>query len=258
MECIYILNVKINNVTLEDVMIEIEENLKNNKQTSIYTPNTEFIMMCLKDNEFLDLINKADIVVPDGIGLIYASRIKKIPLKERIAGYDLSVKLLELANKNNLKLYMIGGKPGVAEKASKRIGEKYPNISMSGCNHGYFKGTHIGMSGHEEELEIINDINKKSPDILFVGFGAKKQEKWIEYNRHKINAKIIIGNGGTIDGLAGNVKRAPNIFIKLGLEWFYRLIHEPKRIKRQIVIPLFLFTIIFGGKDVVKKGGRNE
>lgn len=258
MECIYILNVKINNITIDDVMIDIKKNLKNNNQTSIYTPNTEIVMTCQKDKEFLDLINKADIVVPDGIGLIYASKIKKIPLKERIAGYDVSVKLLELANENNLKLYMIGGKPGVVEKAAKRISDIYPNIKICGYNHGYFKGTHIDTPEHEEEIKIINDINKKSPDILFVGFGAKKQEKWIEYNRDKINAKIIIGNGGTIDGLAGNVKRAPNIFIKLGLEWFYRLIQEPKRIKRQIVIPVFLFKIIFGDKNVVKKGGKNE
>ena len=100
---------------------------------------------------------------------------------------------------------------------------------------------------------MLEDINKKEPHILFVGFGAKKQEQWIEYNKNKINAKIIIGNGGTLDGLAGNVKRAPEVFINLGLEWFYRLIKEPKRINRQILLPIFMFKVLFGDKNIVKE-----
>lgn len=135
----------------------------------------------------------------------------------------------------------------------KNVREKYPDIKIAGTQHGYFKGTHLGKNGHEEELKVLEDINKAEPHILFVGFGAKKQEQWIEYNKDKINAKIIIGNGGTLDGLAGNVRRAPEIFIRLGLEWFYRLIQEPKRIKRQILLPIFMFKVLFGNKDVVKE-----
>ncbi len=253
MDKIYIMNVKINNVTLQEAVEKIENQIKIGSKYSIYTPNTEIVMMCQKDKEFLKYINNGDMVIPDGIGLVYASKIKKLPLKERTAGYDLSIKLLEIANNNKLKLYMIGGKPGVTDKAAKNIKLKFPDINICGYKHGYFKGTHLDMNGHEEELEVINDINEKSPDILFVGFGAKKQEKWIEYNKNKINATIIIGNGGTIDGIAGNVKRAPDIFIKLGLEWFYRLIKDPKRIKRQIVLPIFMLKIIFGDKNIVRK-----
>ena len=109
------------------------------------------------------------------------------------------------------------------------------------------------MPGHEEELRLIEDINLKEPDIMFIGFGAVKQEKWINYNKDKVNAKIFIGNGGSVDVLAGDVKRAPKIFIKLGLEWFYRLITDPKRIKRQMLLPAFLFKIIFSGKNIVKE-----
>lgn len=248
-----IMGVRIDNKTMTETMDIIKKKLHDNEQYIIYTPNTEFVMMCQNDEEFLELMNKSNINIPDGIGLIYASRIKNHPLKEKVAGYDLSVNLLKLANEKCLKLFVIGGKPGVAEAAMKNVHEIYPNINIVGTQHGYFKGTHLGKNGHEEELKILEDINKAEPHILFVGFGAKKQEQWIEYNKDKINAKIIIGNGGTLDGLAGNVKRAPEIFIKLGLEWFYRLIKEPKRIKRQILLPMFMFKVLFGNKNIVRE-----
>lgn len=252
MDKISIMGVRINNVTMKEVLNTIEKKIKNEETYVIYTPNTEFIMKCQEDEEFLNYMNKSDVNIPDGIGLIYAAKIKNLPLKEKVAGYDLSINMLQMANKDGLKLYAIGGKPGVAETAMKNIHEKYPNINIVGCHHGYFKGSHLGIKGHEEEIKVIDEINIAKPDILFVGFGAKKQEQWIQYNKNKLNVKIIIGNGGTIDGLAGNVKRAPDIFIKLGLEWFYRLIKEPKRITRQIVLPIFMFKVLFGGKDVVK------
>ncbi len=170
-----------------------------------------------------------------------------------MAGYDLSVNMLKIADEQGLKLFVVGGKPGVAETAMRNIQEKYPGVKIAGSMHGYFKGAHLGMDGHEEELEVIEKINKAEPHILFVGFGAKKQEQWIEYNRDKINAGIIIGNGGTLDVLAGNVNRAPDIFIKLGLEWFYRLMKEPKRITRQVLLPIFMLNVLFGGRDIVKE-----
>lgn len=249
---ISIMGVRINNVTMNEVLNTVENKIEKQEKYIIYTPNTEIIMMCQEDKEFLDLMNQSDINIPDGIGLIYASKTKDLPLKEKVGGFDLSVKMLDIANRKSLKLYAVGGKPGVAETAMKNIHEKYPNINIVGHHHGYFKGAHLGQNGHEEEKEVIDEINSKKPDILFVGFGAKKQEQWIQYNKNKLNAKIIIGNGGTIDILAGNVKRAPDIFIKLGLEWFYRLIKEPKRISRQIVLPIFMIKVIFGDKNVVK------
>ncbi|WP_313165710.1 WecB/TagA/CpsF family glycosyltransferase [Sedimentibacter sp.] len=253
MDKLSIMGVRIDNMSMNETMDVIKDKIKNEEQYIIYTPNTEIVMMCHKDEEFMELINKSDINVPDGIGLIYASKIKNHPLKEKVAGYDLSVNMLKLANENNLKLFVVGGKPGIADEAMENVHREYPNINIAGSQHGYFKGTHLGKNGDDEELIVLDKINKAEPDILFVGFGAKKQEQWIEYNRDKINAKIIIGNGGTLDGLAGKVKRAPDIFIKSGLEWLYRLIKEPKRIKRQILLPIFMIKVIFGGKDIIKE-----
>ncbi|MDD4438758.1 MAG: WecB/TagA/CpsF family glycosyltransferase [Tissierellia bacterium] len=253
MDRLSIMGVRINNISMNEVLKLAEQKIENDEKYVIYTPNTEIIMMCQKDEEFLNLMNNSDINVPDGVGLIYAGKIKKLPLKEKVAGYDLSINLLKMADEKGLKLYVVGGRPGVAEAAMKNVQNKYPGIKIVGAQHGYFKGAHLGEFGHDEELSLIEDINKQKPHILFVGFGAKKQEQWIEYNKGKINANVIIGNGGTLDGLAGFVKRAPDIFINLGLEWLYRLIKEPRRITRQIVLPVFMLKVIFGNRDTVKE-----
>ncbi len=178
-------------------------------------------------------------------------RLRKKPLKERVTGYDLSMELLNIANENNYKLYLLGGKDGVAKAAAENIQKEYPNIRIVGYHHGYFKGSHNNKENHEEELKILEAINATEPDIIFVGLGFPKQEIWIDTNKNKIKGKVIIGNGGVMDILSGNLKKTPDIYRKLGLEWLYRLIKEPSRIKRQIVIPKFMFQVLFS-KDVIE------
>ncbi|HLR34475.1 MAG TPA: WecB/TagA/CpsF family glycosyltransferase [Tissierellales bacterium] len=241
MNSIKIFGVMIDKVTLEEATKLVEEFLKGNELKTIYTPNTEIVMKAKEDERLKKLINKGSLVIPDGIGLIYAAKIKKRPLPQRVTGFDLSINMIELANKKKLSIYLLGGKPGVSEEAAKNIVKKYPNVKIAGYQHGYFK----------EEKEIISKINESNPDILFVGLGFPKQEVWIDTNKGKLNSKVVIGNGGTMDILAGKVKRAPEIYQKLGLEWFYRLLKEPSRIKRQIVIPKFILQVIFS-KNVVE------
>ncbi len=245
MDKVKIFGVNIYNVTLDETSSLLEEYLKGDSIKAIYTPNTEIVMAAKKDHKLKDLINKGDLVIPDGIGLIYGSRIKKKPLKERVTGFDTSMKLLEIANANSYSLYLLGGKDGVARDAAENISLKYPNIKVVGYHHGYFKGSHLGLKGQADEERILKEINQKSPDIIFVGFGFPKQEMWIDANRFQLKSKIIIGNGGVMDILSGNSSRAPEIFIKLGLEWFYRLLQDPSRIKRQIVLPKFILQVIF-------------
>lgn len=250
MEKVRIFGVEIQNTRLEDLVLKLEEYLKGDSLKTIYTPNTEIVMAAKEDHNLRDIINKGDIIIPDGIGLIYGSRIKKKPLKERVTGFDTSMKLLEIANRNSYSIYLLGGKEGIAKGAGERINKDYPNIKVAGFHHGYFKGSHLGLKGQAEEERIIEEINKANPDIIFVGFGFPKQELWIDSNKDRIKARLIIGNGGVMDILAGNAKRAPEIFIKLGLEWFYRLMQNPSRIKRQMALPKFLINVILDKESV--------
>lgn len=251
MDSIKIFGVRIHNTTLVEVTNLLREYLKGDKLSVIYTPNTEIVMAAKEDKDLRNILNKADIIIPDGIGLIYGSKIKKKPLKERVTGFDTSMKLLDIANENSYSIFLLGGKDGVSKIAADNIKIDYPNVKIAGYQHGYFKESHLGLVDTEEEKEILNRINRLNPDIIFVGLGFPMQEKWIDANKDRLNSRVIIGNGGVIDILAGNAKRAPKIYMDLGLEWFYRLIKNPSRIKRQMAIPKFMIQVLFG-KDVIE------
>lgn len=251
MDSIKIFGLKIHNTTLKETTNLIEEYLKGDTLRVIYTPNTEIVMESKDNDKLKELLNKGDLIIPDGIGLIYGSRIKKKPLTERVTGFDTSMKMLDIAEENGYSIFLLGGEEGVAKTASDNIKKGYPNVKVLGHHHGFFKGSHLGLLDHEEELAIVNEINNLNPDIIFVGLGFPKQEMWIDANRNRLNGRVIIGNGGVMNILAGNAKRAPEIFQKLGLEWFYRLIKEPSRIKRQMALPKFMFHILFS-KDIIK------
>ncbi|MBZ2176031.1 WecB/TagA/CpsF family glycosyltransferase [Schnuerera sp. xch1] len=251
MEKVKIFGVEIDNVTFDEATEIVKDFFKENKLNTICTPNTEIVMAAKEDDSLRDLINKNDLVIPDGIGLIYGSRIGNKPLKERVTGFDLSIKILEIANKEGYSIFLLGGKEGIAQKAGENIVKQYPNIKLLGSHHGYFKGCHIGYNNHEEELKVLDEINELKPDIIFVGLGFPKQEIWISENKDRLNGNIIIGNGGTIDILSGSTNRAPEVFQRLGLEWFYRLVQEPSRIRRQIVLPKFILSVLFN-KDIVE------
>lgn len=244
MEKVSIFGVEIHNTTLEEATELVKEYLKGDILNTICTPNTEIVMAAKEDPTLKELINQFDFIIPDGIGLIYGSKMKKKPLKERVTGFDLSMKLLEIAQEKGYSVFLLGGKEGVAKKASENIVKKYSNIKIAGYHHGYFKGSHIGHDNHQEEKKIVEMINESKTDIIFVGLGFPKQEIWIAKNKERIHGKVIIGNGGTMDILAGVSKRAPEIFQRLGLEWFYRLIREPTRIKRQLAIPKFVLSVL--------------
>lgn len=242
---IKILGVRINNVDMDETMNKIGEFFDNDELNYIYTPNPEIVMRAGRDEEFKKIINSASLNLCDGIGLIIASKLKKKPLKSRVTGYDTSIKILELMNEEGLSLFLLGAKPGIAEKAIERINHDYPNIVIAGYSNGYFNGSHNGHASSDEEEVLIQKINDSKTDAIFVGMGAGYQEKFIYYNKDKLKTKLAIANGGVIDVLAGNVKIAPAFIRKIGMEWLYRLIKEPKRFKRQLDIPKFLMKIIF-------------
>lgn len=237
-----ILNIKFDIVNEEEAVDRLIEFLNDDTSLKeVYTPNPEIVMLAQEDNELFNILNNADLVLADGIGIIIASKLKGLGLKHRVTGVDTMDKLLQYSDKNNRSIFIFGGKPGVAELASKNIKQKYRGINIAGYHHGYFN--------EEDEIQIINKINDAKPDILFVCLGAPKQEKWINKNKNKLKCKIAMGTGGSVDVYAGVVKRAPLIFQKLGLEWFYRLLKEPWRFKRMLVLPKFLIRFTFTKND---------
>lgn len=256
MEKVSIFGVEVFNVSFDEAFNMIREFLKENKLHTIMTPNTEIVMDAKNDEKMKNIINSGDLVVADGIGLIYGSKMRKIPLKERVTGFDLSMKMIELCREEGYSLFLLGTKPEVVKQAYENL-KQDEKLNIVGYHHGYFKGAHLGMNDHEEELAVIEKINSLKPDIIFLGMGYPKQELWIDHNKDRLNSKIIIGNGGVIDILAGVSKRAPEVFIKLNLEWLYRLISDPARIKRQVAIPKFLYSVMKDRNSVVV-GGKNE
>lgn len=235
-----IVGVNIDNITFIEASIKLEEFLNEKDIKMIFTPNSEILVDAVNDPCFTEILNSGDLVIPDGIGVVMASKFYGKPMEERVTGYDITCKLIELAHYNDKSIYFFGGKEGVAEEAAKNIRQKHKNIKIVGMHNGYFD--------EEEEKVIINSIIELKPDIIFVALGAPKQEKWIYENRHRLPAKIAMGVGGSIDVIAGRVKRAPSFYQKAGLEWLYRLIKEPKRFKRVLKLPKFILLSFYDAK----------
>ncbi|MBF8983382.1 WecB/TagA/CpsF family glycosyltransferase [Lutibacter sp. B2] len=231
-----IMGVPIDKGNLNDARERFIRLLEEESCSTIITPNTEIVMEAQKDHKLLNVIKNADLVIPDGIGLIYASKIKRKGLTDRVTGVDLMYKVLEYCDRNSKKIYIFGGKPGVSEKATENILKKFPNINVVGNRSGYFK--------LEEEQEIIENINKSEPDILFTGLGAPKQEKWMDQYKSQLKVRVAMGVGGSVDIWAGTAQRAPEIYQKLGLEWLYRLKKEPWRYKRMMMLPKFMIKVL--------------
>lgn len=231
-----ILDVPFNNVTNTEAVNVLLKFLKEQRCHMVFTPNPEIVMTAQKDKEFMEILKKADLIVPDGIGVVIASKLGKNKLKERVAGYDLVQNLFKNIKDTNNSVYFFGGAPGVAEKAKEEMQKQYKGINIIGTNDGYFD--------KNKENIIINEIKTLKPDILLVGLGMKKQEEWIYNHKNELPVKICIGTGGCFDVMSKNIKRAPDIFIKLGLEWFYRLLCQPSRFVRMLQLPLFMLFVI--------------
>lgn len=224
--------------------IERSKNLIETKGFSmICTPNTEILMRAKDDEALKKVLKTSDMNIPDGIGLLIASKIHKLGLIEKVAGVDLMKEVLHYCNLSKKSVYIFGGDQESAEGAANAIRNEYKTIRIAGYRNGYFN--------EEETDKIIADINKAQPDLLLIGLGAPKQEFWMYNNRQKLDVKLGMGIGGGIDILSGRTKRAPKIFISLGLEWLHRLIKQPQRFVRMLVLPKFLFKVLTS-KEIAK------
>ena len=229
-----ILGVAFDNVTMEEALDRAEELIAAGGPHLVVTPNAEIVQMAKGDGEFSNLIAGADLVIPDGVGVIYASKILGRPLKDRVPGVDFAAGLMERMAGNGRKLFLLGAKPGVAEEAAQKLTEKYPGLTVCGTHDGYFK----------EDGPVVEEIKASGADVMFVCLGAPKQEKWIAANGEATGASLLIGLGGSLDVFAGRVERAPEAWQKVGMEWLYRTLKEPVRLKRVAKLPLFLCSAV--------------
>ncbi len=234
-DTVTILGVRIDKITAEYALKKAERFVRAEGVSVIYTPNPEIVMAAYADPSFCKILNDADLCTPDGIGVVYASRMLHNPVPERVPGFDLTCGLLKSIAKTGEGVFLFGAKPGVAETAKKNLEQKYPGLNVCGTHDGYFKP--------EDEDGIIDAINQSGAKLLLVCLGAPKQEKWIAAHKDALRVNLCMGVGGALDVFAGTVKRAPEFFIKCNLEWLYRFIKQPSRLNRFAALPKFMLTV---------------
>jgi N-acetylglucosaminyldiphosphoundecaprenol N-acetyl-beta-D-mannosaminyltransferase len=231
-----ILGVNFSTMTLQETVAMLEQAMSApQKPLHIVTANPEVIMLARSDREMNELIGAADLVTPDGIGAVWASKYYGTALTERVTGMEISTALVEYAAKQGLGVYLLGAAPESNRLAIENLRKKYPTLRIDG-HDGYFKP--------QDEARIIEKVRAFGPALLLVGLGNPRQEKFIYKYKHEMGAAVCIGIGGVIDIFAGTVKRAPKIFQDLKLEWFYRLMKQPSRWRRQLVLPRFVITVL--------------
>ncbi len=194
------------------------------------TPNPEFLLTAQKNEAFRTVLNQADLSMPDGIGVVYASKILGRSLKGRVPGIDFAESLVAWMARTGKRLYLLGSKPGVAEAAAETLKGRYPGLIVCGTHDGYF----------QEDAPVVEAIRAARADVVLVGLGAPKQELWMARHGPETGAKFMVGLGGALDVFAGHVERAPEAWQRAGMEWCYRLIKDPKRINRMAKLPLVL------------------
>ncbi len=231
-----ILGCSIDIVDIHEALEHIDFLIEAGKTEQVITLNAEIAYAAREDQQLQKIINSASLVTPDGIGIVWAGRLMGYDIKDRVTGIDLAYRVSEKAVNQGWKIYLLGAAPGMADKAAVNLSSLYPGLQIAGSDHGYHK--------KEDMAEVIKRINLTQPDILLVALGAPRQELWINEYKAELDVSVCIGVGGSFDVIAGEKKRAPEFFIKFNLEWLYRLLAEPSRIKRQAILPLFVLQVL--------------
>ena len=235
MKKINIRGLRFDDVTMKQAVVFAAQALEEKRTVSVFTPNAEIAQLAVENENIMRLLNGADLLLPDGAGIVLASEILKTPLAEKVAGVDFGQHILSLAAQKGYPVFLLGGKPGIAALAAKKQKERFPSLAVVGTHDGYFEKT-----GKENE-RILSLIRESGARILFVCFGAPMQEKWIAENKSCLpHVHLLIGLGGSLDVYAGTVRRAPSFFIRARLEWLYRLIREPRRLRRMMKLPRYI------------------
>lgn len=235
MSKVNVLGVDFDNMNFKQFQGEFIKRLKNHESTFVVTANPEIVMAANENPEFMKILNRdADYITADGIGIIKGAKILKTPLPERVTGYDLFTWLMKVADEQGLRVYLIGAKPQVIHAVQEKVAHEYSNINLVGAEDGYFK----------EDLEMVaRRIRQAKPDLVFAALGFPKQEQLLSILRRENVPALMMGVGGSFDVFSGMSKRAPKAFQNAHLEWFYRLLKEPSRIGRMMVLPQFMMKV---------------
>lgn len=221
---------------MEMALSVIEDFIAQRTPHLVVTADASAVVIAQNDRELYSIINCADLVTPDGMGILWAAKCFGCPLLERVSGADMVEKLCSIADKTGYRIFLLGSAPGIADAAAMNLKARYPNLQIAGTHHGYFK--------EDEAPQIIQKIRDSKPDILFTAMGIPLQEKWISRYMHEIEVPVSMGVGGTFDVLSGQVKRAPKWMQDHGLEWIYRLIKDPKKIGKVKTLPIFAMMVL--------------
>ncbi|MFF2483678.1 WecB/TagA/CpsF family glycosyltransferase [Paenibacillus sp. NPDC058071] len=214
------------------------------RQTHVITANPIMIMSAIDSKDYYKMMRTAELIVPDGAGVVWAANHVGTPVSERVTGFDLLHRLMQAGEKRKWSVYLLGTSQEVIEAAAEKLQLQYPQVRIVGVRNGYFKA--------DQDAEVIAAIREASPDLLFVARGAETQEPWISKYKKELGVPIIMGVGGSFDIISGRLNRAPKLFQKLRLEWFYRLLQEPKRLPRMMVLPKFVVKVIRDKENVTK------
>lgn len=238
-QTVSIMGIEFLNITKRSFLEDrLYPHIKQQQKCFVVTANPEIVMKTREDVTYKKIIQSADYVVPDGAGVLLAAKLMKQPLQERIAGFDLMMDLLALADEQGLSCYFLGAEPDVNNQAVLEAGKRFPHLKIAGHQHGFFNN----------DDEVAKDVQQSRPDIILVALGFPKQEEWITKYMKGFDKGIFIGLGGSFDILSGNVKRAPDRWIKYNLEWFYRILQQPFRIKRIFKVFEFILRVMLKRK----------
>ncbi len=230
-----ILGVRVHRITMAEAVECIERFIAQRVPRLVITADANAILIALEDPEFRDLLERADLVTPDGAGLLWAGRYCRTPFPERVSGVDLVWWLTRLSHEKGYRLFFLGAEPGVAERARQNLQKQFPCAQIVGVQHGYFTP--------EQEPAIVEQIRHAQPDVLLIGMGMPRQEKWAQKYRETLGVPVLIGVGGSFDVYAGVVKRAPRWLQRSGLEWLWRLAQDPRKIKKVRNLPRFVWRV---------------
>lgn len=228
-----IMGLQFDNVTMDEALAAAEKLLAGEKASMVVTPNAEIAYEALGDEVLRALLNSAELMLPDGAGVVLASKLLKRPLRQKVAGVEFAEGLLGVLEKTGQSLYLLGGKPGIGELAAEKMRRKHPDLRIAGIADGYF----------QDDAPVVEKINASGARALFVCLGAPKQEQFMARYRQTLNVRLMAGLGGSLDAFAGTVRRAPRWMIRCNLEWLYRLMKEPKRFKRMLRLPKYLWAV---------------